>query len=78
MVPAIRAPPNERGGNRQAEPTATAPHLYSTECCLSLFIKRRFNEQPETAINDDYMSIKLGFIGVKFCLTLRLIKYAIY
>ena len=24
------APPDERGGNRQAEPTATAPHLDST------------------------------------------------
>ena len=26
-----RAPPNERGGNRQTEPTVTAPHLDSTE-----------------------------------------------
>src|ERR1019366_10471138 len=25
------APPDERGGNRQTEPTATAPHSYSTE-----------------------------------------------
>ncbi len=25
-----RAPPDERGGNRQTEPTATAPHLDST------------------------------------------------
>jgi len=25
------APPNERGENRQAKPTATAPHLYSTD-----------------------------------------------
>ena len=25
-----RAPPNERGGNRQTKPTATAPHLDST------------------------------------------------
>ena len=24
------APPDERGGNRQTRPTATAPHLYST------------------------------------------------
>ena len=28
--------------------------------------------------HDDYMSIKLGFIGVKSCLTLRLIKDAMY
>ena len=26
-----RAPPDERGGNRQAGPTATAPHLDSTQ-----------------------------------------------
>ena len=26
-----RAPPDERGGNRQTEPTATAPHPDSTE-----------------------------------------------
>ena len=26
-----RAPPDERGGNRQTEPTATAPHLDSTD-----------------------------------------------
>jgi len=26
-----RAPPDERGGNRQTKPTATAPHLDSTE-----------------------------------------------
>jgi len=25
------APPNERGGNRQPEPTITAPHLDSTD-----------------------------------------------
>jgi hypothetical protein len=25
------APPNERGGNRYVQPTATAPHLDSTE-----------------------------------------------
>jgi len=28
-----RAPPDERGGNRQTGPTATAPHLDSTELC---------------------------------------------
>ncbi len=27
----IRAPPDERGGNRQTGPTATAPHLDSTK-----------------------------------------------
>jgi hypothetical protein len=28
-----RAPPDERGGNRQTGPTATAPHLDSTDRC---------------------------------------------
>src|SRR5450759_1587501 len=28
-----RAPPDERGGNRQTKPTATAPHLDSTDNC---------------------------------------------
>jgi hypothetical protein len=31
-----RAPPDERGGNRQTEPTATAPHPDSTASSLSL------------------------------------------
>jgi hypothetical protein len=31
-----RAPPDERGGNRQTKPTATAPHLDSTDKRLSL------------------------------------------
>jgi hypothetical protein len=31
-----RAPPDERGGNRQTEPTATAPHLDSTGNSSSL------------------------------------------
>ena len=30
-----RAPPDERGGNRQTEPTATAPHLDSTGTAAS-------------------------------------------
>jgi hypothetical protein len=30
-----RAPPDERGGNRQTGPTATAPHLDSTGHCQS-------------------------------------------
>ena len=30
---ATRAPSDERDGNRQAEPTATAPHLDSTASC---------------------------------------------
>src|SRR5271165_2815710 len=29
---ATKAPPDERGGNRHAQPKATAPHSYSTQC----------------------------------------------
>ena len=32
-----RAPPDERGGNRQTEPTATAPHPDSTEMKVTTF-----------------------------------------
>jgi hypothetical protein len=35
------APPDERGGNRQLEPTITAPHLDSTEGSLSPLPDRR-------------------------------------
>jgi hypothetical protein len=31
-----RAPPDERGGNRQTQPTATAPHLDSTDSANSI------------------------------------------
>src|SRR5207244_10140197 len=34
------APPDERGGNRYVRPTATAPHLDSTEPCRLLVAKR--------------------------------------
>ena len=36
---ATRAPSNERDGNRQAKPNATAPHLDSTASCPSQCIK---------------------------------------
>ena len=35
------APPDERGGNRQPEPTTTAPHLDSTERGSSRSNRRR-------------------------------------
>jgi len=37
---AIEAPPDERGGNRQAKPTATAPHPDSTYSVEKLEIAR--------------------------------------
>ena len=33
-----RAPPNERGGNKQTRPTVTAPHSYSTGCGIGSFL----------------------------------------
>ena len=38
-----RAPPAERGGNRQPKPTATAPHLDSTE--LPAFQRRNLGQR---------------------------------
>src|ERR1017187_3713081 len=35
-----RAPPDERGGNRQTRPTATAPHLDSTALRRSLTYRK--------------------------------------
>ena len=40
-----RAPPDERGGNRQTGPNATAPHLDSTEAPLTV----RFAANPLTS-----------------------------
>jgi hypothetical protein len=42
-----RAPPDERGGNRQTGPTATAPHLHSTGNGSSRF--------PKAAVDLDAM-----------------------
>jgi protein-disulfide isomerase-like protein with CxxC motif len=36
-----RAPPDERGGNRQTHPTATAPHSYSTEVDIKAITQER-------------------------------------
>ena len=40
---AIRAPSNERDGNRQAKPNATAPHLDSTESGQSMSDSVEYN-----------------------------------
>src|ERR1035441_9459375 len=40
------APPDERGGNRQTEPTATAPHSYSTVMNRMPFVFRRLQTCP--------------------------------
>jgi len=42
-----RAPPDERGGNRQTEPTATAPHPDSTGSSPSTLTFRRRVKIPE-------------------------------
>ena len=41
-----RAPPDERGGNRQTGPTATAPHLDSTESAAEWLISARGAVRP--------------------------------
>ena len=35
---AAKAPPDERGGNRHAQPNATAPHSYSTHYSLASWV----------------------------------------
>ena len=46
---ATEAPPDERGGNRQAEPTATAPHLDSTNCTIAVRISGHSPERRLTS-----------------------------
>ena len=36
---ATKAPPDERGGNRHARPTATAPHPNSTHCLVQTHLR---------------------------------------
>jgi hypothetical protein len=50
MANATRAPPDERGGNRQAKPKTTAPHPYSTGFCRSGYGGRRPKAVFEPAI----------------------------
>src|SRR5215510_2772697 len=40
------APPDERGGYRYVRPTATAPHLDSTQPLRSLWLRRRAAHRP--------------------------------
>ena len=49
MAKVTRAPPNERGGNRQTKPTATAPHLDSTvkeRPCLGATTENSYAPRP--------------------------------
>src|SRR4029453_4836831 len=46
-----RAPPDERGGNRQTEPTATAPHLDSTESAAERLLSGMPSLLPLSAAN---------------------------
>jgi hypothetical protein len=41
MADATRAPPDERGGNRQAKPKTTAPHPYSIDFLGSVYADSR-------------------------------------
>src|SRR5580693_8005653 len=42
---ATKAPPDERGGNRHAQPNATAPHLDSTQSGRPWFLSRSRDPQ---------------------------------
>jgi hypothetical protein len=44
------APPDERGGNRQTKPTATAPHLDSTRSRSFFQVSRPSTTQELTVI----------------------------
>src|SRR5271166_4262889 len=50
---ATKAPPDERGGNRHAQPKATAPHSYSTTFALQ-----------DAAKHDDVAGLGNGFVDV--------------
>src|SRR5271165_4687992 len=59
---ATKAPPDERGGNRHAQPKATAPHSYSTmdmtfrddECRI------RTENAPENVVTLKHMALNLA------------------
>jgi hypothetical protein len=63
-----RAPPDERGGNRQTRPAATAPHLDSTDCANSAWsaLTPKGKHQPF------YLSRVLKYSGLPFRLALVL------
>jgi hypothetical protein len=48
-----RAPPDERGGNRQTKPTATAPHLDSTVHAHPLAGAERRLHDPKRPLTHD-------------------------
>src|SRR3984893_240758 len=60
------APPNERGGNRQTEPTTTAPHLDSTESFIGVVRKSMNGLRPAQAHDATNARIFLHQFGVRF------------
>src|SRR5262249_14181212 len=58
---ATKAPPDERGGNRHARPTATAPHPDSTRCCQFPHDKGWDRHRPESDLRVHPTSLCGGF-----------------
>ena len=57
-----RAPPDERGGNRQTEPTATAPHLDSTDsACPPAAANRRIGPDEDLALPGQFLPVTVTF-----------------
>jgi Putative transposase len=56
-----RAPPDERGGNRQAKPTATAPHLDSTETCPT--VDRVRGRRPVVRVALPEAALRVGVLS---------------
>ena len=61
-----RAPPDERGGNRQTEPTATAPHPDSTDLSPSADVADR-QKKAALQYSTDIASIALARARQQSC-----------
>ena len=67
---ATEAPPDERGGNRHALPTATAPHLDSTRSSDQHGSRRRSTGNPAMSVccgfGDGGLPLSFQIVGKRF------------
>jgi hypothetical protein len=61
----IGAPSDERGGNRQTEPNATAPHLDSTAIGLPSFTPRRFAAAKASLVRREIASRSCSAVSAR-------------
>ena len=61
---ATKAPPNERGGNRHAWPTATAPHPDST---LTSAARRALERAAERALRETHATVEPEHLLLELC-----------